>query len=175
MTTRCEPRCLGRRRRGQCANQALPGSEFCAQCDDGSAARDEARNYRLTVAEYADRHDELAVSNSRSLKEEIALARQLLERRFNLIQSNTDLVAACGPLTQLMQTIERLIKTSHQVEQDLEVLLHESAVMRIADALVSVVREVLSHRVSEYESIVDEIVTRFTTPGIEDKDARRPA
>jgi hypothetical protein len=59
----------------------------------------------------------------------------LIERRFNLIQSDADLIAACGALNTLLLTVERLVKSAHPIEKSLGTLLARSAVLRLAQQI----------------------------------------
>jgi len=55
------------------------------------------------LAQFAE-HEEV-----KSLRDEIALARMLIERRFNLIKDDADLISACGSLNTLLLTVGRLM------------------------------------------------------------------
>ena len=156
-------RCKGNTRDGQCRNQAEPGSDLCAACGHDRSHEYERRQYFLTKAEYRKRLAELSDHDDvKSLRDEIAIARMLIEERLNGIQGQGDLMAACGPLNQLLLTVERLVKSAHVLEQNLGLLMSKETAMRLASRLGEIVIEVLrEERIEHYEDIADEIFHRF--------------
>lgn len=155
-------RCEGSFSGGQCRHQAEPGDRFCKGCGGKNRLSLEARRQYLLkdtrqaarLAEFAE-HDDI-----KSLREEIGLARVLLERRFNMIQSDADLLAACGPVNAMLLTIERLVKTSHQIETNLGVLLTRNTVLKLAQAMCEIVIDEIQ-AVPGFEQIVDRLSQRL--------------
>lgn len=157
-------RCKGNTRDGQCGNLAEPGSDYCCACGGKDHSREqERRQYLLTKAEYRRRLAELSDHDDvKSLRDEIAIARMLIEERLNSIQDKNDMLASCGPLNQLLLTVERLVKSAHVLEQNLGLLLSKETAMRLANHLGAIVTEVLKEEgVPHYEEVADEIFHRF--------------
>lgn len=158
-------RCKGNTRDGQCGNLAETGSEYCAACggQDRSVEQDR-RQYFLTKAEYRKRMAQLSDHEDvKSLRDEIAIARMLIEERLNAVQDKNDLLASCGPLNQLLLTVERLVKSAHVLEQNLGLLMSKETAIRLAQRLGEIVIEVLrEENIPHYEEIADEIFHRFT-------------
>lgn len=156
-------RCKGTFSDGQCMNRASFGSDYC-QAHGGQIARAEAaesRIYNLNKAQYRRRLAELKDHEEiKSLREEIALCRLLIEERFNKIQNDADLLAAYSTVNSLMLTLERLIKTTHQIEQNLGTLLSKPTVILLGQNLVQIINEELAG-VEGYERIVDRTCERL--------------
>lgn len=168
--------CEGSFSGGQCRHRAEPGDRFCKGCGGkNQLALKSRRQYLLKDTRSATRLAELAEHEEiKSLREEIGLARVLLERRFNMIQSDADLLAACGPVNVMLLTIERLVKTSHQIETNLGVLLTRNTVLRLAQAMCEIVIEEIQS-VPGFEAIVDRLSTRLLSTVLQAKndDAKR--
>lgn len=157
-------RCKGSVRSGQCWNHAEHGSDYCCYHLGVSTEREERKNlYNLTQARHRIRLAQLKDHEQvKSLREEIALARILLEERFNQVKDDADLMAACPMLNQLLLTLERLIKSSHQIEQNLGALLAKPTVILLGQNIVNLLIEELK-QIDGYEEIVDRITDRMFT------------
>jgi len=155
----------------QCEYLALPGSSRCEDhTRELSPLTAEKRQYLLDKAAEKRRLFELSTHEQiNSLREEIAIARRLVERRFNMIDTDADLLAACGPLNTLLLTIERLVKTSHSIEKSLGVMLSRETVLSLAQSMVVVIMDELQH-VPDYETIVDRVIDKLmcTVSGVDD-------
>ena len=155
-------RCQSVTENGQCLRDALEGSQYCKTHAKGKKGLDpEMRQYLLTEAQMkasTDRHG--AVEQIKSLREEVAIARSLVERRLNMIETDSDLLAACGPVNSLLLTIERLVTSCHKLEESLGDLLAKAAIPKLAQALIAVIIKELEN-VDDYETIVDRISEQF--------------
>lgn len=159
-------RCKGVVRGEQCWNEAEPGSEHCAACGGHDRTRQQDyTQYLLTKPEYRKRLAQLTDHDDvKSLRDEIAIARMLIEERLNGIKSDHDLLAACGPLNQLLLTVERLVKSAHVLEQNLGLLMSKETAMRLAARLGDIVVEVLKEEaLPRHEEVADEIFARFAS------------
>ena len=155
-------RCKGAAPDGQCRNRAEPGSDYCHVHGGKSNVEEQDLGlYHLTKAQYRRRLAELKGHEEvKSLRDEIALTRILVEERFNSIKNDADLLAAYSTVNGLMLTLERLIKTSHQIETNLGALLAKPTVILLGQALVNIIVEELRD-VADYEVRVDRIVERL--------------
>lgn len=157
-------RCKGNARDGQCSNLAVPGSEYCRPCGGRDRSLEIGRRqYLLQKAEYRKRLSELTDHEDvKSLRDEIAIARMLIEERLNNIHDKNDMLAACGPLNQLLLTVERLVKSAHVLEQNLGLLLSKETVVQLAGRLGDIVIAVLQEAgIPNYEEVADTIFQRF--------------
>ncbi len=67
---------------------------------------------------------------------------------------------ACGPLNQMLQTMERLVSSCHKIEQNLGQLLAKQAIYALARRMVEIIVEELEG-IENYEVIVDTITARL--------------
>lgn len=148
----------------QCTEIAAPGSDCCVMhggVDTTNA--DSTRLYMLAQANHQARLHQLSDHEEiRSLREEIALARMLTEKRWNLIKTDADLMMHCGSINTLLLTIERLVKSAHSIEQNLGILLSKSAVLALGQTICKIIVEELDG-IENYEAIVDAITQRIIT------------
>lgn len=164
--TKCNPadpqRCQASNQGEQCKHLSLEGSTFCYHCG-GARGQSEVQTYLLTKAKYRDRLAQLNKQSDdevKSLRNEIALARVLIEERLNAINGETDALAAFGPLQSAFLTVEKLVKSAHQVEQNLGTLLSKSTIIQVGQAISDAIVEELQG-IDDYEEKVDNINNRI--------------
>jgi len=152
-------RCKAGTHAGQCQCVAPEESDFCVfhQGVERAPGRN-LRQYLLLkaadqtrLAQFAE-HEEV-----KSLRDEIALTRMLIERRWNLAQTDAELVASCGSLNQLLITVERLVKSAHTIEQSLGALLARQSVLRLGQQICQIIVDRLEG-IPNYEQLVDAII-----------------
>ncbi len=156
-------RCEATTQAGQCAHQAIDGQNLCAYHLKDRDVEDKMslRSYRLTdsgLAESAGRHSQ--VEDLKSLREEIAICRSLVERRLNTIESNADLLSAVGQVNSLFLTLEKLISSCHRLETSLGTLLSRASLLELAKGIVGIIMDELEG-IDNYEEIVDKISERI--------------
>ena len=157
-------RCKASAGSSQCRDLAAPGADFCLshQGVDQTNAQS-TRLYLLAKADSQKRLLQLADHEEiRSLREEIAIIRMLIEGRMNLIKSDNDLLIQSGAINSLVLTVERLVKSAHTIEQQLGILLSKSAVIALGQTICKIIVEELDG-IERYEEIVDSIMTRIST------------
>lgn len=155
-------RCKASARTEQCMNVAEPGSDYCrAHKGVNKAEGERRRQYQLTQARLRNRLTQLTDHEEiKSLREEIGLTRILIEELMNSAQGNTELLQKSGTYIGLVQTLERLIKTSHQIEQNLGLLLSKPTVILLGQQIVHILIDEL-HGVEGYEERIDRITGRM--------------
>jgi hypothetical protein len=158
-------RCQASTQAGQCACEAVEGHPYCAYHMRDRDIEDKMalKAYILTdpvISGSAGRHSQ--VEELKSLREEIALARAMIERRLNLVESNADFLNACGTVNTYLLTLERLISSCHRLEVNLGNLLSKAAILDLAKDIVSILMEELQE-VPGFEEIVDRISERIIT------------
>jgi hypothetical protein len=158
-------RCQGSSKDGQCRNLVEPGSKYC-KCHGGrsNAEEQEMRGYLLAKADEQTRLTNLSDSLEpvKELRDTIALLHMLIEKRYNSAKTDTELLQACGPLNTMFLSMERLISSSHKIEQDLGQLLAKNAILSLAKQMVEIIIEELKG-IKDYEAIVDRITSRIIT------------
>ncbi len=157
-------RCQGAAPDGQCLNKAEPGSNRCRAHGgtDLAAKAERKRGYLLAKAEDQTRLATLSeeLEPVKALRDSIALLHMMIERRWNSIKTDGDLLQACGPLNQMLQNMERLVSSCHKIEQNLGQLLAKNAILALAKRMVEVMVEELEG-IEDYEAIIDRITVRL--------------
>ncbi len=163
-------RCLGTSPSGQCKNVAVDGASRCEKCARTDLVEDGRRQYLLTNPRLRARLMELSTADEiKSLRDEVAIARMLVEERLN---SDKDLFASTGAINALLLTIEKLVSRSHILEQNLGQLYHRSTIIQMMQAFVEIVDEEvrpLEGGVSAIDRIVEHIYAYARTARNEEK------
>jgi len=154
-------RCHGATRAGQCWNVSVEGTNLCELCSHGKLTEANRHQYLLTDPKYQSRLMELSEAEEiKSLRDEVAIARMLIEARLNKIQTDADLLSACGAINSLLLTVEKLVSRSHILEQNLGQLYHKSTIVQLMQAFVQIVSEEVHDLVGGVEA-KDRIVARI--------------
>jgi len=156
---RCKAACPD----GQCQNVAAHGSEFCEHHGGLDHLPVEMkRGFLLAKAE--ERNRLVALSDDlepvKELRDAISLQHMLIEKRYNAIKDDADMIQSCGPLNQMLQTMERLVSSCHRIETNLGELLARNAVLALAKEMVEIVISELEG-IEDYEAIIDRITERL--------------
>ncbi len=159
-------RCQAVQSKGQCNNLSIEGSKFCeihAKVSGAEIHEKRLRHYLLSNPELQARlNRQAAVEEVRSLREEIHLARMMVETRLDLIEDNDrgDMLAAFSNVNTYLQTIEKLVSSCHRMEVSLGNLLSKASVFTLGQEIVSALVDELQH-VDGYEEIVDRVSERI--------------
>jgi hypothetical protein len=153
-------RCEHTSKSGQCYHNAVEGSKFCADHSRDPQAG-QKRQYMLNKAIYQQRYSAFAESDDlRTLKDEIAILRMVMQERLNMIGSDSEMLASCGQIASLAVTIERLVKSCHTLESRLGSLLAKPTLLGIANDMVQILLQELADQ-PNYEILVDKISERI--------------
>ena len=129
---------------GQCMNKAVTDSKFCI-CHGGAAAinrRNKAamHNYVLTKWQAKlDQHRD--APNIKSLRDEIAILRMLLQERLEKCTTELDLILQSGPISDLVMKVDKLVNSCHKLEGSLGQLLDKQAILQFASQVINVITE----------------------------------
>lgn len=129
---------------GQCMNKAVPESDFCI-CHGGNHAiekrnKEAMKNYVLTKFQARiERHK--GAPDIKSLRDEVAILRMLMEERLNHCKDDLDLILQSGPISDLVMKIDKLVNSCHKLEGSLGQLLDKQAVLQFASQVISVITE----------------------------------
>lgn len=135
-------RCQANNARGQCDWQRVQGSQYCKMHGGTSVLKAQAeeskRMYRLT--RYAARHKEFTNDEKiKSLREEVALARIVLEEIVESCQDSASLVMNSPKIADMLTRIEKLVKSCHQLEASTGMLLDKTAALHLASMIVQII------------------------------------
>lgn len=148
---------------GQCMTVAEEGSDYC-RVHAGSYQPPEKglRQYLLAragphrLAAFAE-HDDI-----KSLRDEIALTRMMIEGLWNSAQSDVERLAVYGRVNSHILTLERLVKTCNQIEERLGTLLAKPTLLRVGQQIC----QKLVHRLEglpNYEQLADTLIRDVIT------------
>jgi hypothetical protein len=123
--------------------------------------KQEKRQYHLKSGALAEAYDRFADSGQiKSLSEEVALLRALLQERLTLIDNSSLAVAATDGINNIVKSIERLEMRSFELEQKSNRLLPKATLFKLADQIVALLLSELKS-VPNSEHVIDSIATKL--------------
>lgn len=133
-------RCQGSVPSGQCTFKKEPGIDYCRIHASSSITNNNQKKYTAYMLHlWQQRINQFTDDDQiKSLRSEVAISRLTLETTLNQCKSNTDLMIAAPKIVQLVQTIEKVVKTCHSLEKDTGFLLDKTKVGIVADNIVKV-------------------------------------
>jgi hypothetical protein len=156
-------RCKAAAPDGQCQNVVEHGSEYCRK-HGGKDHLPAEQKRGFLLAQAHDRARLVSISDDlepvKELRDAIALQHMMIEKRYNLIRDDGDMIQSCGPINQMLQTMERLVNSCHRIETNLGELLARNAVLTLAKEMVEIVIDELQG-IEDYEEIIDRITERL--------------
>jgi hypothetical protein len=156
-------RCQSNVKEGQCPYLAVPGTPYCPRHGGTSIEKKQdaraAKMYQLT--QWRSKMDQLKQSpEAKSLGEEIAILRMTLEATLEKCKSTEDLFMMSSTIGDLAVKIEKVIKSSHSLDQASGNLMDKSKAIAFAGTVVEIVDRVLTLFITDVEmreKIVDQI------------------
>lgn len=132
-------RCGGATARGQCTNEAMPGSDFCkVHGGVDKEAKASLRNYHLT--KWQDRvSDKASNDNIKNLREEIGIMRVLLEIVINRCENEQEFAMASSKISEMVGKIDALVKSCHKLEGSMGNLLDKQAILQFAGQVIGII------------------------------------
>jgi hypothetical protein len=149
--------------RGECKNEAEPNQRFCSKHSAGSL-KTQINHYLISshyLGETAARHAE--TEQVKDIAAELALTRAMLEKRFNLIQSDADLVASVPAIRSLVETVEKLTTALHNMDTKLGNVLNKAVLLSLAQDQVQLIEDELRNLVGTKpnDQVIDLMVERL--------------
>ena len=142
-------RCQAVMARGQCENKAVrtDDGEYGEYCLAHGGNRflakkkqDAIRNYQLD--RFKARLSRHATSPAvKSLRDEIAILRMMMEERLNRCQDDMDLVLQSGPISDLVMKIDKVVQSCHKLEGAMGQLLDKQAILQFASEVIDIISE----------------------------------
>lgn len=84
---------------------------------------------------------EAVVELGDDLREEIAIARLLIEKRFSLVKNDADLLLHSEDINRMLITVERLVRSANLIETNIQHLLIREGALKIAQELIEVLKD----------------------------------
>jgi len=128
----------------QCTNVAAPGSKFCLAHGGNKAAekaaKAEVRNYQL--AKFQAKLERFGDNpNIKSLRDEVAILRMILEEKLNQCADVKELIYASGPISDLVLKIDKVVNSCNKLDRTMGTLLDKSSVLQFGAELIQVISE----------------------------------
>jgi len=149
---------------GQCMGIRVEGSDYCpVHAGSYRPPAPGMRQYllaraqdRARLASFAE-HDDI-----KSLRDEIALTRMMIEGLWNSAQSNAEQLAVYGRVNSHILTLEKLVKTCNQIEERLGSLLAKPTLLRVGQQICQKLVARLEG-LPNYDQLVDTLIRDVIT------------
>jgi hypothetical protein len=143
----------------ECMNKRMEGSAFCpahgGNKGNESFKKKELRNYRLS--KFHNSINEKSNSSAlKSLTEEIAILRQIVEEQLNSCEDSSDLILKSGPISDLTVKINTLVTSCNNIDKTLNNLIDREAVVSFAQTIVSIITPKLNEQ--DIEEVTNKIL-----------------
>lgn len=163
-------RCQAVTKDGQCMMLSVPEGQNC-MLHGGNKQLDQqekhsADMYRVSVFKgriaRQKNHSEV-----RTLGNEVAILRMLLEERLNKCASETDLMLESAKISELVIKIEKLVTSCHKLEKHLGQHLDKAAILQFAGEVVEIVGKTVTDK-EQIKAVADGILVAIGNLGMED-------
>lgn len=156
-------RCKAVTSKGQCLQGAVPNSEYCP-AHGGNKAINAAQKesvFRYRATQWSGRAQAMAEEeNIKSMREELGVLRILLEERLKACKNPTDLIINSGPMAELILKIEKLVKSIHELDKDLNNLLDKQMLLHYAEQIINVISDEIADDETKFR-IAEKITAIF--------------
>ncbi len=142
---------------GQCTEEALEQDKYCSLHTHVDPEKHQKRLYNLLKYKYRTRYEQIGDHEAlRSLRDEVSIAKMMLEETLNAIQNDAEFLASRANLAQQLATVEKLVVSMVKMETSLGTLLAKPTLLKIAADIVRILLEKLQD-VPNHELIIDTI------------------
>ncbi len=127
-----------------CLILRMKGSRFCAAHGGNkgaeAAAKESLKNYRLGKWKFQKQVAEKAGSSElKSLTEEIAILRQIIQEHLMACEDETDLILKSGPISDLITKVNTLVMNCNNIDKSLGNLIDKEKVVLFAKVVVDII------------------------------------
>jgi len=153
-------RCQGVGPIGQCLYKAVPGGTHCMRCG-GNKQLDKIEKentdmyrvdmFRARIARMKNNGEVKSLSN------EVAILRMLMEEKLRVCTSETDLIMASASIGDLVLKIDRVVVSCHKLEKNLGQHLDKSALLQFAGEVVELIGNVVTDK-DQIKAVADGIL-----------------
>ena len=153
-------RCQGTWEYGQCPYKAVPNGTFCMRCGGNKQLdkieKESTDMYRVDMfrARIAKMKGN---SEVKSLSNEVAILRMVLEEQLNGCQNETDLILHSARISDLIIKIDKLVVSCHKLEKNLGQHLDKSALLQFASEVVALIGDKVANK-DEVQAVADGIL-----------------
>lgn len=138
----------------QCGNKAEPGVTRCPlHGANKQVAAQEARSLRqYRLARFQAKFEDKAGHNKlKTLHEEVAIMKMILEEKINSCTDLTELLLSAGPLSDLVLKVQKLVESCDRLDHKAGNFLDRTRIQNIATGLMQVV----ASKINEYAAAND--------------------
>ena len=142
---------------GQCERTATKGlfcDKHCRKSDDELKLGQYLISKRL-FGDAPTRH--MTADEVKSLRVEIAMLRTMIERRWNMIDNDVEFANSFSTMKDSFMALEKLITSCHTLEVKLDNLMSKSALLSLAQKVVSVINQHLPEDMPDRAPLVEKI------------------
>lgn len=137
-------RCQGRGPHNQCMMVKCEGSDYCHMHGGHMAAKSKERKdlHNLQVTRFKAQLVRLGNSSQiMSLRDEIGVARMVLETFINKCEGDTDLLTFSPQIAKQTESISKLVRDCHYIEAKMGNLLDRGALMQFGSKIIDIINE----------------------------------
>lgn len=166
-------RCQGVDAHGQCQYKKCEDADYCGRhggpAQSQAAEKKRISNYRLL--KFQAKLDQMAENPTvKSLRDEVAILRILMEERLNKCKDDSDLLMQSHTISDLVMKIDRLVTSCHKLEGSMGQLLDKPAIMNFATEIVNLISRVLEGEPEKIDEIADGIMAAVGRIGGDDDE-----
>lgn len=158
--------------KGQCPLKVIDGSRNCFAHGGhhivNSIKAADQRVYKLL--QWQSRVEDKNVTNAKSIREEIAILRMLIEERLNACKSNTDLMLNSTAISDMILKVDKLVNSCHRMEDAMGQLLDKQAIFQFADQVVAIISKYVDE--TKLEGIANEVMAALEKKSTEKQIAK---
>lgn len=153
-------RCQGTCSAGQCPYKAVPGGTHCMRCGGNKQLdkieKDSTDMYRVDI--YKARIARMKSNDEvKSLSNEVAILRMLMEEKLRTCQDNTTLMLNAASIGDLVMKIDKVVVSCHKLEKNLGQHLDKSALIQFAGEIVALIGSTVTNK-EEIKTVSDGIL-----------------
>lgn len=154
-------RCQSNDQNGQCRLQAIEGSKYCfahgGAVQEYYKEKEKVRNYRLN--QWKQRINELAETPEiKSIREEVAIMRMIVESKLNSCKSETDLLTMSAPIADSVMKVKELVQSCHKLESAIGELFDRQQLLRFTSEIVEIISTELADQPEKVQAINSRIL-----------------
>ena len=121
------------------------------------------RNYQLSrFKAKLERHAESP--NIKSLRDEVAILRMMLESKLDQCGDVTDLILQSGPISDMVLKIDKVVNSCHKLEGSMGQLIDKTAILQLAQEFIAIVTGTIGDATIEKElksTMIDKIADQI--------------
>lgn len=159
-------RCQGVSAYGQCINKATDGSKFCPVHGGNSAVNSqEKKNIRLYhLAKFrAEMDEKIDHPKQKSLNEEVAIMRVVLETIINRCKDASDLVMSSHQISDVIAKIEKLVVSCNKLEHSMAQYLDKNQLQLFSQEIIEIIVHVVQddEKIKEVADLIGDLMRRL--------------